>query len=248
MKHTYKVTGMTCGACVSRVKEELGKVEGVKNVEVSLKDKSATVEMKNHISTEALDEQLAENTHYRIEGEIESPEAPASDPVALGNEEQKSKWQTYKPLILIFVFLLISATAGTFDGQTIDLRNWMHAFMAGFFITFSFFKFLDLRGFADSYATYDVLASRVRGYGYVYPFLELALGLAYLAGIFLTEVYIATIILMAFGSIGVIQAVFSKNTIRCACLGVVFNLPMSTVTIIENGLMVAMATAMLMMG
>ena len=118
-------------------------------------------------------------------------------------------------------------------------------FMAGFFLTFSFFKMLDLSGFADSYSSYDVLAKRWRGYGFIYPFIELALGIAYLIDFnpFITN--ITTIIVMGFSTIGVLQSVLNKRKIRCACLGAVFNLPMSTVTIIEDLLMVFMAIAML---
>jgi hypothetical protein len=50
---------------------------------------------------------------------------------------------------------------------------------------------------------------------------------------------------MAVSSIGVIQSVFQKRKIRCACLGTVFNLPMSTVTLVEDGLMIAMAAGAL---
>ena len=39
-----------------------------------------------------------------------------------------------------------------------------------------------LRGFADAYRTYDVVARRVPAYGYVYPFVELLLGAAYVTG------------------------------------------------------------------
>ncbi|NCU04658.1 MAG: heavy-metal-associated domain-containing protein, partial [Chitinophagaceae bacterium] len=40
-------------------------------------------------------------------------------------------------------------------------------------------------------------------------------------------------------------SVLNKRKIRCACLGAVFNLPMSTITIIEDGLMIIMSIAML---
>jgi hypothetical protein len=50
---------------------------------------------------------------------------------------------------------------------------------------------------------------------------------------------------MGFSSIGVIQSVVNKRKIRCACLGAVFNLPMSTVTIMEDLLMVVMSGMML---
>ena len=110
--------------------------------------------------------------------------------------------------------------------------------------SFSFFKFLDLKGFSDSYAMYDLLAKRIKLYGLVYPFIELALGIAYLTHFETKITYITTIAVMGFSSIGVIQSVLDKRKIRCACLGAVFNLPMSTVTIIENLLMVAMAVFM----
>ena len=50
---------------------------------------------------------------------------------------------------------------------------------------------------------------------------------------------------MGFSSIGVIQSVVDKKKIKCACLGAVFNVPMTTVTIIEDLLMVVMAVFML---
>jgi hypothetical protein len=59
-------------------------------------------------------------------------------------------------------------------------------------------------------------------------------------------VNIFTALLMAVSLAGVLRAVLSKRQIRCACLGTVFNLPMSTVTVIEDGLMFVMAVIMLM--
>jgi hypothetical protein len=123
----------------------------------------------------------------------------------------------------------------------------MRLFMGGFFIAFSFFKMLDLRGFADAYRSYDLVAKAWPGYGYVYPFIELALGLAYLSAWQPFGVNLATAVIMGISLVGVIKAVTSKQTIRCACLGTVFNLPMSTVTIIEDGLMLAMAVGGLLM-
>jgi cation transport ATPase len=247
VKHQYKVNGMTCGGCVRQVENILRQVDGVEEVDVNLSDHLAAVKMKEHISTAKLNEHLSSESHYSLEDHIPAQEDLQSASAYIPQEENKSKWETYRPLILIFIFLVLVSTITSREGGTILWREWMHSFMAGFFITFSFFKFLDLKGFANSYAMYDLLAKRVRSYGYVYPFLELGLGLAYLAGVYLTGVYIATIVLMGFSTIGVVQAALSKTTIRCACLGVVFNLPMSTVTVIENGLMIAMAAAMLLM-
>ncbi len=49
---------------------------------------------------------------------------------------------------------------------------------------------------------------------------------------------------MSISIIGVLQAVLNKKKIQCACLGAVFNLPMSTITIIEDALMILMSGIM----
>lgn len=51
---------------------------------------------------------------------------------------------------------------------------------------------------------------------------------------------------MTVSIIGVLQSVLNKRKIQCACLGAVFKLPMSTVTIIEDALMITMSVAMLL--
>ncbi|WP_405160701.1 copper ion binding protein [Nocardia sp. NBC_01499] len=41
---TYTVTGMTCGHCVSSVKTEIGKIDGVTSVDVDLASGAVTVD------------------------------------------------------------------------------------------------------------------------------------------------------------------------------------------------------------
>lgn len=112
---------------------------------------------------------------------------------------------------------------------------------------FSFFKLLDINAFANAYSGYDLLARRWRGWGLIYPFVELSLGVAYLANFNPLLTQWTTIIVMGFAAIGVIRAVASKTQIQCAFLGTVFKLPMSTVTIVEDVGMVLMAAVMLLL-
>ena len=86
--------------------------------------------------------------------------------------------------LLIIVGLIALATlaiaARDIGLGTFAWRSVMTDFMAGFFLVFSGFKLIDLRGFAEGYSTYDLVAKRIFQYGYAYPFLELAFGLAFL--------------------------------------------------------------------
>jgi copper chaperone CopZ len=235
MTHTYQIEGMTCNGCVAKVKSELLKLGEVTAAEVQLASPQATITMQNHVSEAALQQAISKTGNYKIRMESHPPANKMAD------EINKTWYQTYKPLLLIFAFI---TAISLLTSSTVE--HWMNNFMAGFFITFSFFKLLDLKGFADSYSTYDLLAKKWYAYGYIYPFIELALGIAYLTNAHAFYTNLATVIVMGFSSIGVIQSVLTKRKIQCACLGAVFNLPMSTVTIIEDLLMVAMAAFMLL--
>ena len=229
MKHIYSITGMTCNNCVAKIKSELLKMPDVISAEVSLENKNATIEMSRHISTSELQQAISPNKKYVItENNIEI------------KEETKSFVQTYKPILLIFFYITLISSAVTFNYQ-LNFHDWMNLFMAQFFLAFSFFKFLNLKAFAESYSMYDIVAQKIKSYGFIYPFIELALGIAYLTAFNPTLTNVATILVMGISSIGVIRSVINKQKIQCACLGAVFNLPMSTVTIIEDLLMVAMA-------
>lgn len=208
------------------------------SAEVTLPDQ-AVIEMSHHISTGDLQQAIG-NPKYTITA---SPQAHDTHM----NSESVSWLATYKPILLIFAFITGVSGIVSYHHESVHWMQFMNIFMAGFFLVFSLFKFLDLKGFANSYAMYDIVAKKIPAYGFVYPFLELALGIAYLVSFNPVFTNWATIIVMGVSSIGVIESVLNKKKIQCACLGAVFNLPMSTVTIIEDLLMVGMAVLMLLL-
>tara|TARA_B100000780_G_scaffold258940_1_gene209613 strand:+ start:1267 stop:1980 length:714 start_codon:yes stop_codon:yes gene_type:complete len=234
MIRTYTINGMTCEGCVAKVTYLLEQHSNISLAEIELKNNTATLTVEKEIEIDELRRLFEAHPKYTITFSNTSED-----------KQNKRVFTTYKPLLLIFLFIAATTAIVSIDNGKIDVMLWMQYFMAGFFIVFSFFKFLNLTGFAESYAMYDILAKRVKVYGLVYPFIELILGVAYLTGFEPTITYIATICIMGFSSIGVIQSVLDKKKIRCACLGAVFNLPMSMVTIIENLIMVLMALIML---
>ena len=160
--------------------------------------------------------------------------------------EQAKNWlATYKPILLIFGYVTAIAIIVGIKQNTFYWMQAMNVFMAGFFLAFSFFKMLDLKGFADSYAMYDIVAKKIKAWGFIYPFVELALGFAYATGFQPFVTNIVTLLVMSISVVGVLQSVINKRKIQCACLGAVFNLPMSTVTIIEDVLMIGMSGSMI---
>lgn len=234
---TFPLAGMSCGKCVAKITARLKEHPDIQEATVTLDPPQVKITAQAPLSDEAMNQWLAPLKDYKVAG--------GSD-IGSGSLPEKNA-QTYRPLIVLLAYLLAVIAAVSIASGHLDLGTAMRLFMGGFFIAFSFFKMLDLRGFADAYRSYDLVAKAVPSYGFVYPFIELALGLAYLANWQPFAVNMATAIVMGISLIGVLKAVFSKQAIRCACLGTVFNLPMSTVTIIEDALMVAMAVAALLL-
>lgn len=237
MTHSYTINGITCNGCVAKVKSKLLMHPEVTAAEVTLEGQKAIILMQRHLSLNELQDAIGKDTKYKI-----SEDASEHSHHTMEENVAKSWIATYKPLLIIATF--ITGVSAITAGGSFNIG--MNHFMAGFFLVFAFFKLLDLKGFASSYRMYDLLAMRVPAYGYVYPFIELGLGLSFLSGFSPLITNWITVIVMGFSSIGVIQSVRNKKKIRCACLGAVFNLPMSTVTIIEDLLMVAMAGIMLL--
>lgn len=246
MNHTYQISGMTCSGCSAKVKGLLEKVPGVTAVNIDLEAGNANLSMSHHIATPDLQNALAAYPKYQL---TENRLAPLKIAMpAAEMEETRSFWAVYKPVLLVFAYisgasLLVEITSiDGFDGM-----RWMRHFMAGFFLVFSFFKMLDVPAFAAAYSGYDEVAKRWSGWGYIYPFVELGLGILFLISFNPLWTNTLTLAVMGVSTIGVVRSLLAKRQFQCACLGAVFNLPMSKLTLFEDLLMVAMSAAMLIM-
>jgi hypothetical protein len=160
----------------------------------------------------------------------------------------------YRPLIFsVIIALILSYGLEILRSKNgmVPFHQAMNAFMGLFFIVFAAPKFISISGFAESFKQYDILSKRFPIYAKAYPFIELALGLALLTSwsymsrsgdlIVNSLVALITVITMY----GVAQALRRGKHFTCACLGSIFNFPLSKVALIENGLMFVMAIAMI---
>jgi copper chaperone CopZ len=233
MQQTFAMTGMRCQGCARKLENALA--EFSEGAEIDFP--SATVRLRNPSATlDELNAKLADLGAYKL-----TPVAAANeDHNTESNSPAKNPLTQYLPLALIFAYLAACSCANAASGT-----DWMRHFMAGFFLVFSFFKLLNLRAFASSYAMYDLIAARWKSYGLIYPFIELGLGFAYLFVWQMQLVLWATLAVSIISGVGVLNSMRRKQTIRCACLGSELNVPVSTVTLVEDFGMALMAGAML---
>ena len=232
MKSILKISGMTCEGCRSSVENKLGLLDEVDNVKVDLARGEAVIYSKNPVSFSLIKQTLPpkyslineEDVHLDIHGEVTI---------------KVSKIKQLKPLFIILGYIFIASILLNYKNW--NLTNAMLDFMGLFYIIFSFFKILDIKGFSMSFRMYDPLAKQATIYGSIYPFIEALLGIMFLTRFQVNIALILTIIVLGITTIGVTQTLINKKSIKCACLGTTLNLPMTEATLIEIALMIIMA-------
>ena len=234
MQFLYRIEGMHCTACIEKIKSALS-TNFIIN-EITLDPPLLKLEADKPPLMRDLNSSISSAGKYHL--------YPINHSDHTNSEVGIS---AYYPIFLLAAYIVGVASINNITNYQINWHGWMYQFMAGFFLVFSAFKFLDIRGFADGYATYDLLARRWHTYGFIYPYLELALGILYLTGWLTVTTLIATIVIMGFSSIGVINSLLKKQKIQCACLGTLLKVPLSSVTLIEDLIMVFMAVLALLM-
>jgi copper chaperone CopZ len=236
MTHTYHVTGMTCNNCKKSVEDALQKLDQVSKVAVNLESEEVAISMDSHIETQVLKDALPDKymlTEKLLKNVFKSAES----------KEDKSTIKQLFPLFLILGYITIASVL--LNLNPFEWHGFMLDFMGLFYIVFSFFKLLDLKGFPESFRMYDPLAKAIPAYGWLYPFIEVTLGLLFLMRFQITFALVLTIIVLGVTTFGVTKTLLDKKAIQCACLGTALKLPMTKATFIENTIMLIMAISML---
>jgi hypothetical protein len=89
---------------------------------------------------------------------------------------------------------------------------------------------------------------RWRGYGYLYPFIELFFGLSMILGLWVGQILLSEIFIMTFSGIGVLLKILKKERFQCVCLGTFLKVPLTKVTLIEDFGMALLGIALLFLG
>ena len=236
MKSILQISGMTCEGCRSSVEDKLSTLDGVDKVHVDLTRGQAVIYSKNPVNLSLIKETLPPK--YSLIN-VEDVNLDTHGDITI----KASKIHQLKPLFIILGYIFIASIL-------LNYKNWnssnaMLDFMGLFYIIFSFFKILDIKGFSMSFRMYDPLAKQAPIYGYIYPFIEVLLGMMFLIRFEVNIALILTVIVLGITTIGVTQTLINKRSIKCACLGTTLNLPMTEATFIENALMIIMAFSLI---
>lgn len=236
MKQKVYIDGITCDSCIQKITDLFQEKYGIGAIKIDKKTWLTEFEYSVFLTNNDIEELLS-GTKYRLQ---------SGTPSSLGDDEKVSL-STYTPLFILFAYILWLSLIWELFAWDFDVMRFMRHFMAWFFIAFSYFKLINIREFAMSYSMYDIVAKKWKPWGYIYALIELGLGISYLLNFTPILTNTVTFVVMSVSIIWVIQSVLDKKKIKCACLWAVFNLPMSTITIIEDALMIAMSGTMIIL-
>ena len=158
---------------------------------------------------------------------------------------KKHSFKDFVPLLVIFALIIFLTALKSLWHYTFIPYNIMQDFMGIFFVVFGLFKIINLHAFAQAYAQYDLIAKRSEHYALAYPFIEFFLGIIYLTHQANAAVLDFTLVLMLVNAIGVAYELRKGSDIQCACLGTIFKIPMTYVTLLEDILMASMVAVMI---
>jgi len=157
----------------------------------------------------------------------------------------KRKLKEFLPLIFIIIIVFVVTMIFNKVFGSSDFSYTMRHFMGSFFLVFGLLKVFKLRDFAIAYREYDIVAMKSMFYAKLYPFIELAFALAYITNWNPNLTNWTVFVVMSVGAIGVYLKIRKREQIPCACLGTVFKVPMTWVTLVEDLLMAGMALYMI---
>lgn len=113
-------------------------------------------------------------------------------------------------------------------------KTFLHNVVGTVFLLLGIVKLYNLNQFVSIFNKYDIIGSNIPSYGYLFPFLEIILGILFLKQSKIRLLYPFTIILITINILGVINGLQSKYKLKCGCIGSFIDLPLSYLTILEN--------------
>lgn len=148
--------------------------------------------------------------------------------------KKSTQKNTYTPVIAIF------STTGL---MTLATSMGLTGFMGFSLSLLATLKLMDLESFVQGFEEYDLVTKKIKLYGKIYPFVELAIALGFLSGFAPLATGLASLGIGVSGGISIVKSIYiDKSNLNCACVGGNSRTPLGVVSFAENVIMAVMGT------
>jgi uncharacterized membrane protein len=222
----YKTSGVTCNKCMMELKRIINNGFGhmIEDMNGSSESNILSIRWRNEeLSLISLNHALIK-TKY-----------------SLDYLKEPSLWKKYS---IIFYITLISSVFSYYISK--HSEHWVMVFMGIWYTLFAILKLSDVEQFSKMLKKYDIIASKIPFWGKIYPFIEAVLGLWFISEWNIQSASIVGLIFSIFSIIGVIKVIFSKQKIKCACVGTSAKMNVGWVTFSEQFIMIVLGFYMLL--
>jgi cation transport ATPase len=148
MKHSFRIEGMHCAACVVKIKSALSPHYNVE--EVTLNPPKLTIEAEKSPILNELNTYISSAGKYKLHP-IENGES----------SKEQASLKSYYPIFLITAYIILVASINNFSAQGLNWMGWMQQFMAGFFLIFSAWIYLSFFRIIFRYFIFNKLVSYI---------------------------------------------------------------------------------------
>lgn len=152
-------------------------------------------------------------------------------------ESIKENIVTFLPVFYVYIFSLLLSLNLVFFFN-LNTRSFYLYFLGFFSLTFGILKIINYKTYIESVLEYDFVAQRFKPYAYLFPIFEIIFGLLFIIHKEILYVEYFCILLFTLNIIVIANALEKKRDYSCACMGGLFNLPLSYVSLLESLTMV----------
>tara|TARA_B110000116_G_scaffold69040_1_gene59590 strand:- start:504 stop:1244 length:741 start_codon:yes stop_codon:yes gene_type:complete len=229
----YRVYGMTCQGCADTIENGIKSNLNITFAHVSLTEKELRIQSEAILDLNDINSIVSNLGNYKILNNN-----PSLISIVINYFSSK------KPIVIALILVATASLSLQVPTKSFDINAWFISYMGLFFMLFSFLKLLNVSGFSMTFKKYDLISKKIPRFSLIYPYIELILAIAFLTQYLLIYANILTLVFMTSQTIGISKSLKNSEQIECACMGSSISLPLSSLTVLENIIMISMATYM----
>jgi len=149
----------------------------------------------------------------------------------------KEKIISYLPVFYVYAFsFLVSLNIVFFFN--LNLRSLFLYFLGFFSLSFGVLKLINLKSYFESVTEYDFIVQKFNFYAYLIPVFEIFFGILFVMQKEFLIIEYLCIIFFTLNLVVIANALEKRRNFTCACMGGLFKIPLSYVSLLESLTMV----------